>query len=209
MEAGTQLWLARHGETTWNRTGRLQGHSDVALSAEGERQAHSLAERLADLGLEFAALYTSDLQRANRTAQIVGDRIGLDPLPLPELREVHVGEFAGLTPPEIRQQIAERFGSRSEVGHRWPGGESTEELEERVWGAMTDIAHDHPGKRVLVVSHGGSIRAALKRAMGLPRDYRLRVVLDNTSLTVLLRRQEHWYLGCLNEVRHLGEITFT
>jgi probable phosphoglycerate mutase len=159
----TTLLLARHGETDWNRELRFQGHSDPPLNASGRRQAEQLAERVA--GESLVAVYCSDLRRAHQTARIVADRLGLDVTVVPALREVDVGSWSGLT----RDEIAERF---PEAFHRWlegdqgHDGESRDELRARVMEAVSRIVAAHPGESVLVVSHGGALRALLARVEG-------------------------------------------
>jgi 2,3-bisphosphoglycerate-dependent phosphoglycerate mutase len=148
----TTLLLVRHGETDWNADGRLQGHTDRPLSDHGRRQARKLAEELS--GEEIEAVYSSDLARARETAEIVGDRLGL-PVELdPELREKDWGNWEGLTAVE-RDRV--EFA-----------GESTEAHQQRMLRALERISERHPGDaRVLVVTHGGSMRRVQAAAMGL------------------------------------------
>jgi probable phosphoglycerate mutase len=138
----TTLLLVRHGETDWNAEGRLQGHTDRPLNAYGRRQAAELAERLA--AEEVDAVYASDLARARETAEIVGERLGLPVALDPDLREKDWGTWEGLTPDE-------RAGVELV-------GESTEAHRDRMLGALRRIASRHPGGRVVVVTHGGSLR---------------------------------------------------
>jgi len=148
----TTLLLVRHGETDWNADGRLQGQTDRPLSDYGRRQARKLAEALE--GEELEAIYSSDLARARETAEIVGERLGL-PVELdPELREKDWGTWEGLTAVE-RDRV--EFA-----------GESTQAHQERILGALRRIAERHPRDcRVLVVTHGGSMRRVQTAAMGM------------------------------------------
>jgi probable phosphoglycerate mutase len=138
----TTLLLVRHGETDWNASGRLQGHTDRPLNAHGRAQAKALSEQLAGAGL--AAVYASDLVRARETAEIVGARLGLTVVTDPDLREKDWGTWEGLTSDERLHVEFE--------------GESTEEHRERVLRAVRRIVERHPCERVLVVTHGGSLR---------------------------------------------------
>ena len=148
----TTLLLVRHGETDWNADGRLQGQTDRPLSDFGRRQAQQLAEQLADEELE--AIYSSDLSRARETAEIVGRRLGLAVALDPELREKDWGTWEGLT--AVERDRVEFVG------------ESTEAHQERILGALRRIAERHPGDgRVLVVTHGGSMRRVQTAAMGM------------------------------------------
>jgi broad specificity phosphatase PhoE len=138
----TELLLTRHGETDWNRDRRWQGHANPPLNDLGRAQARELAEALHGERLE--AIYASDLRRAYETAEIVGARLGLPVTSDPDLREIDVGSWSGLT----REQLD---------GREWDG-ETQERHAERVLRAVRRIAEQHPDGRVLVVTHGGSMR---------------------------------------------------
>jgi 2,3-bisphosphoglycerate-dependent phosphoglycerate mutase len=162
----TTLLLVRHAETAWNREGRFQGHADPPLSPAGRRQAQALAEELETR--RPAAVYASDLRRASETEEIVASRLDL-PLRLdPGLREVDIGEWSGLTWPEITARFPEGVERHSARGHGWEHGESHEEMAERVIASLRGIAERHRGDRVLVVVHGGTMRALAAHIDGLP-----------------------------------------
>jgi broad specificity phosphatase PhoE len=146
----TTLLLVRHGETDWNADGLLQGQTDRPLSDFGRRQATQLAEELA--GEELEAIYSSDLARARETAEIVGERLGLPVVLDPDLREKDWGTWEGLTATE-----------RDRVEFV---GESTEAHQERTLRALRRIVEQHH-RRVLVVTHGGSMRRAQTAALGV------------------------------------------
>jgi len=147
----TTLLLVRHGETDWNAEGRLQGHTDRPLNDFGRRQAAALAERLAGDGID--AIYASDLSRARETAEILGARLGLPVLLEPGLRERNWGSWEGLTGAE-----------RDRVEYV---GEAPEQHAERVLAAVAAIAERHPGRRIVVVTHGGSLRRVQAAAYGM------------------------------------------
>ncbi len=153
----TELLLIRHGETDWNRGGRFQGHADPPLNETGREQARALAQELADAQIDV--VYTSDLARARQTAEIVAAAIGTDVVASRELREIDVGEWQGLTWPEIEERFPEGARNWHDQGHGWDTGETYEQLGERILKALRRIAADHPAQRVLVVGHGGTIRA--------------------------------------------------
>src|SRR5438093_7982627 len=162
----TTLLLVRHAETTWNREGRFQGHADPPLSAVGRRQAQALAEELETR--PPAAVYASDLRRASETAEIIASRPDLPLRTDPGLREVDVGEWSGLTWPEMRTRFPESVERHTARGHGWERGESYEEMAERVISSLRRIADLHRGERVLVVVHGGTMRALAAHVDGLP-----------------------------------------
>jgi broad specificity phosphatase PhoE len=148
----TTLLFVRHGETDWNAEGRLQGQTDRPLSDYGRRQAQQLAGGLESEEIE--AIYSSDLSRARETAEIVGERLGLTVELDPDLREKDWGTWEGLT--ALERDRVEFVG------------ESTEEHQERMLRALRRISERHPGeRRVLVVTHGGSMRRVQTAAMGM------------------------------------------
>jgi broad specificity phosphatase PhoE len=160
----TTLLLVRHGETDWNAAGRLQGHTDRPLNDYGRRQARELADRLAGDGIQ--AMYASDLSRARETAEILAARLGLDVVTDPDLREKDWGSWEGLTSDErARVEFA---------------GESTEAHRERVLRAVHRIVEAHPGERVAVVTHGGSLRRIQAAVAGVALP-----VIDNCSVWAL------------------------
>lgn len=150
----TTILFARHGETDWNLERRVQGHADRPLNETGRTQAEALADDLA--GTTLDAVYSSDLGRALETARIVGRRLGLPVTALPALRERHFGTWEGLTDSEVLA----RFPQAREGP--WGDGETTDEMSERVLGALRRIATEHPGGTVLVVGHVGPLRAMLR-----------------------------------------------
>jgi probable phosphoglycerate mutase len=164
----TTLLLARHGETDWNSERRWQGHADQPLNERGREQAREIAAELA--GRRIDAIYASDLWRARETAEIVAERLGL-PVGLErDLREVDVGEWSGLVHTEIETRFPEGFRRWQQGLHGWADGETYDAMGVRVVGALRAIAARHPGETVLVVSHGGAIRASQAAAAGLRND---------------------------------------
>jgi broad specificity phosphatase PhoE len=181
----TTIFLARHGESDWNVEKRFQGHSDRPLTERGREQAHALANLVGSEKID--AVYTSPLSRARETAEIVAARAGLKAVALPELREVDTGSWSGLSRADVEARFPEGFTRWRSGGSGWEDGESYEEMAERVIGALRKIAEDHPDGRVLVISHGGPIRAIHAAAEGLAiKDYRrLKPVEPNARLSAV------------------------
>jgi probable phosphoglycerate mutase len=154
----TRLLVARHGQSEWNAVGRWQGHADVPLSFEGMRQS---ARAGLSLGT-FDAVWASDLQRASLTAFIIAELLGVGPVLIDaRLRETDVGPWQGLSHADVE---AGWPGYLAE--HRRPDGfEPYDDAAERMLAVFVDIALAHPGGEVLVISHGGVIRA-VRRALG-------------------------------------------
>jgi broad specificity phosphatase PhoE len=195
------LLLARHGQTDWNAERRWQGHTDRPLNERGREQAEALAERLADV--ELVAVYSSDLSRARDTAAVVAERQALEVRTSPELREVDVGSWAGLTRPEAEARFPEAFARWQEGHPGWEDGESYEAMTARVVRAARKIAAGEPDGPVLVVTHAGPIRALHAAALGIDiHTYRrLRPVEPNARLSAVCVVD-----GRLTEVCAAGEI---
>jgi broad specificity phosphatase PhoE len=162
----TTVYLARHGESDWNAANRFQGHSDRPLTARGRLQAEALAAELAEIAT-LAAIYSSPLRRALDTAAAVGAVTGLEPVALEGLREVDVGSWAGLSRSEVARRFPIELRRWLDGGEGWQDGESYEEMSSRVLSTLFSLAEAHPGEEVLVVSHGGPIRAIQAAAAGL------------------------------------------
>jgi probable phosphoglycerate mutase len=166
----TTLLLTRHGETDWNAERRWQGHSDPPLNERGREQARELAATLDGVDV----IYSSDLARARETADIVGERLGLRVRLDSRLRERSFGSWEGRTWEELEVDESEDLG-------RWMAGDSHgpddaepyEEFSARIESFLDEVVLRHPAERVLVVGHGGSIRAihALAEGLDFGRDH--------------------------------------
>jgi broad specificity phosphatase PhoE len=145
----TMFYLVRHGQTDWNKEGRYQGQADTPLNAVGEEQARLLAGKFD--GIRIDAIYSSDLQRARRTAEAIGQALQL-PVQLDvRLREINHGVWEGM----LFSDIVRRYAP--EIKERAPGGESVTEVADRVLTAAESIARMHPDETVILVSHGLSL----------------------------------------------------
>jgi broad specificity phosphatase PhoE len=152
----TTLFLARHGETDWNRDHRVQGHTDIPLNETGRAQAQELSRLL--LGERFDAVYSSDLSRAYETALFVAESRGQQVMRHAGLREKNYGSWEGLTDEQVLERHPEATAGP------WGDGETTEQMTARVLETLREIAASHDRGRVLVVFHGGPIRAVLRHA---------------------------------------------
>src|SRR6185295_13371408 len=152
--------LVRHGQSTANRDGILQGRTDTDLSDLGRRQAAQLGAWLHERGINWHAVYCSPLRRARDTARIIAGATGAPPpIEDPDLEEVHVGEMQGKSHAVLHQEHAsfyqrgiEGMGDYSEFG-----GESYADVQLRVQRLFAKLSERHRGaeQRVLLVSHGG------------------------------------------------------
>jgi len=199
-----RLILVRHGETPWNVTLQYQGQANIPLNERGVEQARRGAERLRPSGA--VALYSSDLARAWQTAEVIGGALGLAPLPTPELREIDVGQWEGLTPEELYRRFPDHMREYERDPARTVrlGGESYAQLQERALVALKQIEDAHrQGDTIVAVSHGGTIRALLCHVIGLDLINFGKLWLDNGSFTELQRGRNGWRLLRLNDAAHL------
>ncbi|MBF6613094.1 MAG: histidine phosphatase family protein [Chloroflexi bacterium] len=159
----TYVYLVRHGETEWNRSHRFQGQLDVPLSEVGRKQAEAVADWLARQSVNFTAIYTSDLKRASQTAQAIGDRLGITPQPARALREIHVGEWQGLSVDEVEAGYPGQINEWADRVDSFtlPGGESIPQVQERVFAFYRKVTQQHDGQAIIVVSHGAALAALI------------------------------------------------
>ncbi len=200
MDAHASLiYLLRHGEVAQADPRRFIGHLDVPLSERGEAQCRAQARRLRDVAI--AALYTSDLVRARRSGEIIGAPHGLTPTLVTDLREMAMGRWEGLTADEIRQREPDAFADwMARIGEfPFPEGESVPDLLARAGPAFDAIVARAPGPAIAIVAHGGTNRALLCRALGLPLARLLALGQDYGALSVLERAHDGWALCRLNE----------
>lgn len=204
-----RLIFVRHGETDWNVSLQYQGQAGVPLNDRGREQARLSAVRLRRYGV--AALYGSDVVRAWETSEIVGHELGLTPQPLPDLREIDVGQWEGLTPEELYRRFPEHMQEYERDPARTVrlGGESYAQLQERALRALNFIHETHSlGDTIVAVSHGGTIRAILCHIINLDLSYFGRMWLDNGSFTELQYGRHGWRLYRLNDAAHLEDLVF-
>jgi len=202
----TRIVAIRHGETTWNADGRLQGQLDIPLNAVGRAQASRLADALRDEGL--SAVVASDLGRAWQTARALADPLSLPLTAEPGLRERGFGIFEGLT----RDEAASRWPAAHERWHRRepdyapPGAESLVEFSARCLAAAEAAAQAHAGSAIALVCHGGVLdclyRAATGQALDAPRTWQL----GNAGINRLLYTDSGFRLVGWNDQRHLAQL---
>jgi broad specificity phosphatase PhoE len=174
-----EVWLLRHAETEWSRTGKHTGRTDIALTDAGREVARELGERLA--GEDFAVVLCSPLSRARETAQLAGlECSGLRD----DLLEWDYGEYEGLTTPEIRQDRPDWFLWRDGV----PGGEMPDEVAGRCDRVVAE-ARAIEG-RVALIAHGHILRALAARWIDAPVDLGGRLHLGTGTVSVLAYERE-------------------
>lgn len=187
-----QVYLVRHGETEWNAIRRIQGQSDSPLTVKGEHQAHLVGKRVHREGITH--VFTSDLGRTRRTAQIIADACGCDVIMDARLRELHMGVLEerlidSLTPQEEqwRQQMVD-----GTADGRIPQGESMTELAARMHAALESCLTLPAGSKPLIVSHGIALGCLISTVLGLPAYAERRLRLRNCSLSRVDYQRSPW-----------------
>jgi probable phosphoglycerate mutase len=190
----TRTIAIRHGETIWNRDGRLMGNLDIPLNPNGVQQAEAVAERLARI--EFHTIYSSDLSRAYDTARVIADKTGKEIVRDPRLRERNAGVLQGLTKAERAEKHADIYQQQEEVGEEYviPEGESDGQMTRRVVECLEDIREKHPGETVVLVAHGGVLARLVQYTLGLSSMQRRHVRAHNACICVFIHDGNRWIL---------------
>lgn len=187
-----QVYLVRHGETQWNAERRIQGQSDSPLTAKGEQQAMQVGERARSLGITH--IISSDLGRTKRTAKIIAQACGCDITFDSRLRELDMGV---LEKRQIDSLTEEEEGWRRQLVNgtqdgRIPGGESMQELSDRVHAALASCLELPQGSRPLLVSHGIALGCLVSTILGLPAWAERRLRLRNCSISRVDYQESQW-----------------
>ena len=202
-----RLLLARHGQSVWNQVRKFQGANDVGLSDLGRAQAEALGRALRG-GYRVAVAYVSPMRRALDTAEIALAGTGIPLVPIPELRELSLGEWEGCTVDEIRARAGNPYLAwvRSPLDCPPPGGEPLPDVCARVLQAIGRIGASHRnGDDVLVVAHGGVISVYLCHLLGISFNSLWRMRIDNCSLTIARPPR----LVSVNDTAHLPSAPHT
>ena len=206
-----RLLLVRHGVTTWNREGRFQGHLDPPLDPIGLEQARLLGDRLATEEAGPMRIATSPLTRASATADLLASILrqggrAIEIVTHPGLMEIGQGDWSGLTHVEIARVDADRYAAWRAGGGSVtpPGGETLEKAQARIDAALDDLIGDD-GTTLCLVSHGGILRLAAGRLLGLALQAAWAFDVDNASVSRLTRPPPDapWRVEAWNDTAHL------
>lgn len=191
----TKVGMVRHGITEWNRLGKSQGLTDISLNEEGNQQARLLAEHLfKEEGWDF--IVSSDLKRAAQTAEHLSAKLNIPILFLePKIREIDCGKIEGTTEEERVERWGENWRNQ-ELGIEKPI-----DVAKRGMAFLEELSERFPSQRILMVSHGALIGVTLQHL--LPDQF-TKTYIENTSLTVLEKKNEKWSCLRYNFTDHLG-----
>lgn len=192
--AHPDIYLARHGETEWSLDGRHTGVTDIPLTEDGRRHAEALGSRLT--GREFAAVFTSPMQRARETCRLAG--LGDRAVVREELREWDYGEYEGRTTPDIRETVP----GWSVWTHGCPGGESPEQIGARCDELIAELVQAEGD--VVCFAHGHILRVLGARWMGIPPARGANLLLSTGTLSVLGWERTNRALRLWNDGSHVS-----
>lgn len=188
---GCRVYLLRHGETANAAQVCLNGHYDVALSDQGWNQSRQLAQALKNLPIH--SVYCSDLQRAHEGARLIAEPHHLKPLACPELRELSFGNWEGLSLKELREKHPGEMEQRLKdtESFRADGGESFQELRDRVIPKFEEIVARHPEDHIVLMCHGGVNRTILSYILGLPIARLFRISQEYGAVNIIQFYPDH------------------
>jgi 2,3-bisphosphoglycerate-dependent phosphoglycerate mutase len=204
----TRFCLVRHGETDWNAARRLQGHIDIDLNARGLAQAKQMAHALKKINLQFDVLYTSDLLRADKTAQAIETLFTTSAIRNAALRERHLGALQGLTTDEAPTREPDLWAAHllRNITENLRDGESIQQFSDRIKTALEKIRVDHSGKTILLVSHGGALDMMYRIASNQALDAKKTVAVPNASLNWISHDGLSWKVDSWADTSHLDSL---
>jgi broad specificity phosphatase PhoE len=198
-----RLLAVRHGATEWSQARRFAGSRDIPLTAHGRLQAEAVAQALA--GTSAAAVYTSPLERARTSAEVIAKPHRLDPIFEPDFREMAFGAWEGLTRDEVAERFPAEMGAWASTPHLLtpPRGEPLAAVDARVRAALTALVAQHPGETVILVSHAIVLRLIVLAALGLGPDRLWSVDASPAGITEI-EYQDGWAtVHRMNTLAHL------
>ena len=204
----TRFCLVRHGETNWNVERRLQGHTDVDLNQRGVAQAMQMAKAIKAIDLQFDVLYTSDLQRAAKTAGAIESVFNTKAIVNESLRERHLGVLQGLRTDEAPEREPELWESHitRDIHQDLRGGESIANFAQRINTALEQIRQQHIGKTILIVSHGGALDMMYRLASNQALDADRAESVPNASLNWISHNGNAWKVDRWADTSHLDSL---
>lgn len=204
----TRFCLVRHGETDWNAERRLQGHTDIGLNARGLAQAEQMARALKSIDLQFDVLYTSDLQRAAKTAAAIEQLFKTSAISNVAFRERHLGALQGMTTDEapMREPALWKSHLSRNIHENLRDGESIQQFSDRIKNALEEIREQHLGKTILLVSHGGALDMMYRIASNQALDSEKAVTVPNASLNWISHDGLEWKVNSWADTSHLEDL---
>lgn len=199
----TKVIFIRHGQTSWNKEKKYQGHSDISLNENGLRQAELVGKRLAVEKIN--AIYSSDLLRARQTAEHIAQYHALPIITKQGFREINFGVWEGLTYQEIMESWPAIFTTMYSQPSLTcpPQGESFDMMRQRVIMELRPCITNHQNETIVIVSHGGTMRAILCAALGINLDKMWFIRQDNTAINIIQYFDHKIVVSLVNDTCHI------
>tara|TARA_B100001013_G_scaffold222009_1_gene135671 strand:- start:232 stop:840 length:609 start_codon:yes stop_codon:yes gene_type:complete len=197
-----QIILVRHGETMANKAQLVLGTSDVPLTELGRGQAKAAAKKISLMEPSPTILFSSPYQRAKETAGYISNVIGLNPIFIDGLKEMHSGEMEGIKASEMDDKYPEYMKNwrRDHSTARPPGGETLEEVHSRAWKSILDIFNEYDESLVVVVAHLFPIQGILCNVLGIKSNNFEKLVIDLGSLSYIEIQSNSYRLLRMNDI---------
>jgi len=204
----TTVFLIRHGQTEWNRVERFRGRADVPLNETGLEQAEATGVRVA-AKWKPAAIYSSPLSRAVKTAEAIAKHFDLPVQVHPNLADIDYGDWQGLSPDEVRARWADTLDNWYNAPHlaNIPNGETLADLRERAMKTVSELAARHADETIVLLGHTVINRIILLGVLGLSNDRFWHIKQDTCSINVFETDKDDYTLVSLNDTCHLDSIS--
>lgn len=203
----TRLYLIRHGQVEGHEEKRYNGQINVPLTPLGMAQSDCVSGYMVNLPVE--AVYSSDLDRSRYCAELIANTHNLTVNTDASLRELHVGDWEGRTWEELCEAYPEDWQARLKdlVNFRVPGGESLQEVADRIRPSVSRMIENHPGGHVALIAHGGVNRIVLLDAIGAPLQQAFSIEQDFGCLNIIDYFDDgHSVVRLVNSTAHLRSI---
>jgi len=201
----TTLYLARHGETQWNKENRCQGCTDIELNECGLLQTKAIAQRLSAEKIDV--IYSSMLQRAYLTAEAIACRHNMKVIKNSALNEINFGTWEGMTFEEMKNDPEYDLDGWRNTPHiaRFPGEGNLRAVQERAMAFINEVLVEDKGKNILVVSHGGILKTIILGLLGISLEAYNKFFITNVSLSTIIVDDDRTYIKLLNDTCHLEQ----
>ena len=200
-----KLYIIRHGQTAWNKEEVFRGTKDIPLNEVGLKEANALGAYLEST--PFDALYTSPLSRARQTAQAVADAVGLTPVVEPNLIDLDFGAWQGVSHKEVKEKYPDLYQTwvSEPAQARFPGGESLNDVLNRIRTLLTMLLEKHPNGTVAVFTHRVVCKVLICHLLGLELDHFWQIEQSTACLNRFRysAKREQWICEVLNSQCHL------
>ena len=197
------IYLVRHGQTNWNILGKTQGHGDSNLTKKGREQAIQLADSMIKYPIDY--IYSSELGRAIETAQIIGDKLNLDVVSTPALKEMGFGKWEGLLIKEIQEHYSDIYKTWRNEPHlaQIPEGETLHIIKERTDKFLKEINDKYDGKHIVLVTHSVTARVILLSLLNSSLENIYKISQSNTALNIIEFRDYGPVVIKMNDTSHI------